>query len=167
MYSLPIKYSLCVLLTTGLIAFNLYAAEEKQASTGLAIPASEIQWKDAPGMPKGIQIVILNGDLTKAEPYTMRLKFPDGTVIPAHWHTNDEETTVISGTLHTGLGDTVDKANSKELPVGSYSLVPGMAHHYVWSSGETIIQNNGMGPRDTHFVNPAEWKELIKKSQAQ
>ncbi|OJV87827.1 MAG: hypothetical protein BGO43_15570 [Gammaproteobacteria bacterium 39-13] len=27
------------------------------------------------------------------------------------------------------------------------------------------IQNDGMGPRDTHFVDINEWKELIKKSQ--
>ncbi|MBN9287309.1 MAG: hypothetical protein J0H47_05195 [Gammaproteobacteria bacterium] len=45
--------------------------------------------------------------------------------------------TVLSGTLHAGRGDTVDKAKSKALPAGSYSVVPGKAHHYVWTTGET------------------------------
>ncbi len=43
-------------------------------------------------------------------------------------------------------------------------LVPAKAHHYVWATGETVIQLDGMGPRTTTFVNPAEWSALIKKS---
>lgn len=152
-------------IKSGLLISGFIFAAPLYAQNGISITPDEVQWKDAPGMPKGIQIAILRGDLTKAEPYTMRLKFPANYVIPAHWHTNDEETTVLSGTLHAGQGDKVDKENSKALPAGSFSIVPGKTHHYVWASEETIIQNDGMGPRDTHFVNPEEWKELIKKSQ--
>jgi len=44
-------------------------------------------------------------------------------------------------------------------------FVPGHAHHYLWSTGETIIQDAGMGPRDTIFVNPDELKKLIAKDK--
>ena len=72
--------------------------------------------------------------------------------------------TVLSGTLNVGTGDKVDKSASIALTAGGYQLVPAMAHHYVWSTGDTIIQLDGMGPRTTTFVNPDEWKALILKS---
>ncbi len=167
MQSFLTKSLSCSILACALfVHFPLYAADENQAKQDdITLSTEEIQWKDAPGMPKGAQMVVIRGDLTKPGPYTLRLKFPDGYVIPSHWHTNEEQTTVLSGTLHAGRGDTVDKAKSKALPAGSYSVVPGKAHHYVWTTGETVIQNDGMGPRDTHFVDINEWKELIKKSQ--
>ncbi len=141
-----------------------YSADAAQNSAPILIKADDVTFHPAPGFPKGAQIVILRGDLSKAEPYTLRFKFPDGFVIPAHWHSTDEEVTVLSGTLNVGMGDKVDKSKSTALTAGGFQVVPALAHHYVWSSGETVIQLDGMGPRTTTFVNPDEWKELILKS---
>lgn len=128
------------------------------------IKAADITFHPAPGFPKGAEIVILRGDLSKAEPYTIRFKFPDGYVIPSHWHGTDEEVTVLEGTLNSGEGDTVDKTKSVALPAGSFQVIPAQHHHYVWASGDTLIQLDGMGPRTTTFVNPEEWKAMILKS---
>jgi len=141
----------------------LIVSATSMASDAILLKASDIVFHPAPGFPKGAEIVILRGDLSKAEPYCLRLKIPDEFVIPAHWHTTDEQVTVLSGTLNVGMGDKVDKAKSTALSAGGYQLVPAMAHHYVWSTGETIIQLDGMGPRTTTFVNPDEWKALILK----
>lgn len=134
------------------------------SSHGIITKASDIKLHPAPGFPKGAEIAVIRGDLSKPEPYTIRFKFPDGYVIPSHWHTNDEEVTVLSGTLNVGTGDTVDKTKSTALSAGGFQVVPGKAHHYVYSTGETVIQLDGMGPRDTTFVHPQEWVELIKKA---
>lgn len=137
-------------------------ADEKKP---VIIPQKDLKWKPLPGMPKGAEIAMLQGDLKKAERYTFLLKLPDGYVIPSHWHSNDEETTVISGTLNLGIGDKTDKSEANVLQPGSFALVPGHMHHYVIATGETIIQDAGMGPRDTLFVNPDELKALIEKAK--
>jgi quercetin dioxygenase-like cupin family protein len=142
-------------------AFTAYADEKEP----LIIPQSDLKWVPLPGMPKGAQITILQGDLKSSGRYSFLLKLPDGYVIPAHWHSNDEETTVISGALGLGIGDKIDKSEAKTLKPGSFAVVPGHMHHYVYATGETIIQDAGVGPRDTIFVNPDELKALIEKNK--
>jgi quercetin dioxygenase-like cupin family protein len=155
---------LTTLLANLVILPQLYAADSQNATSHILMKASDIKFHPAPGFPKGAQIVLLQGDLSKAEPYTIRFKFPNGFVIPSHWHTTDEEVTVLSGTLNVGMGDKVDKSQSTALSAGGFQIVPANAHHYVWAKGETVIQLDGMGPRTTTFVNPDEWTAMIKKS---
>src|SRR5579872_5452372 len=88
---------------------------------------SDIVFHPAPGFPKGAQIVLLKGDLSKAEPYTIRFKLPAGFIILSHWHDKDEQNTVLSGTLNVGSGDKVDKSASTALSAGGYQIVPAMA----------------------------------------
>ncbi len=152
-------------LANSIISTQICAASEDQHNTSsILMKVSDIKFHPAPGFPKGAQIVLIRGDLSNAEPYTIRLKLPDGFVIPAHWHTTDEEVTVLSGTLNVGMGDKVDKSQSTALSAGGYQLVPANAHHYVWATGETVMQLDGMGPRTTTFVNPDEWAAMIKNS---
>jgi quercetin dioxygenase-like cupin family protein len=151
------------LLSAGL-AMTPIASVADTNSKPIVLKVSDIVFHPAPGFPKGAEIVNLRGDLTKAEPYTLRFKIPDGFVIPSHWHTKDEQVTVLSGTLNVGSGDQVDKSSSTALSAGGYQLVPALEHHYVWATGDTIFQVDGIGPRTTAFVNPDEWKALILKS---
>lgn len=154
-------------LSAGLIALpGLSAADNGQGASPVLIKSDDVKFHPAPGFPKGAQIVLLRGDLSKAVPYTIRFKLPDGFVIPSHWHSTDEEVTVLSGTLNVGMGDKVDKSQSTALTSGGYQIVPANAHHYVWTTDETIIQLDGMGPRTTVFVNPAEWNAMILKSNS-
>ncbi len=166
MLKLSKKTVFFAILATSLITMPVsYAADSGQGSAGLILmKASDVKFHPAPGFPKGAQIILLRGDLSQAVPYTIRFKLPDGFVIPAHWHSTDEEVTVLSGTLNVGLGDKVDKAQSTALTAGGFQIVPANAHHYVWASGETIMQLDGMGPRTTVFVNPEEWTAMIKAS---
>src|SRR5678816_378056 len=73
-------------------------------------PSSEIQWKDGPAsLPKGAKMAILEGDPTQPGVFTMRIKFPAGFRVSPHYHSQIEHATVISGTLHLGMGSTFDK----------------------------------------------------------
>ena len=116
-----------------------------------------VPWKDGPAsLPKGAQVAVLEGDPTKSGYFSMRLKFPDGYVVPPHWHPGTERVTVIAGTLNLGNGERFDKAATKALVAGSYSsMTPGM-RHFAWAGGETVLQLSTIGPLEINYVNPAD-----------
>lgn len=120
------------------------------------VDANTIKWGEAPpDVPKGAQIAVLHGDPTKAGQYTIRLKFPDAYKIPPHWHTQDEQLTVLSGKLVLHMGDTMT-ADPHDLEMGAYHFLPGKMHHAAEAKGETVVQISGAGPFDIHYLNPAD-----------
>jgi len=66
------------------------------------VQADEMKWAAGPAsLPPGAQVVMLEGNPTKAEPLTMRLRFPAGYRIAPHTHPAIEHVTVLSGTFQT------------------------------------------------------------------
>jgi hypothetical protein len=63
--------------------------------------------------------VVLEGDPNQADVYTIMLRVPAHTKIPARSHRDDRVATVISGTWHLGYGEKFDEARLKALPPGS------------------------------------------------
>jgi hypothetical protein len=117
----------------------------------------DIKWMPAPpALPAGAKAAVLSGDPSKAGPYVIRAKLPDGYKIPPHWHPTDENVTVIHGTLMVGKGDKFSAAASEALPAGSFMRMPKDMRHFAWTKGETIIQVHGMGPFDINYVNAAD-----------
>src|SRR5260221_2927195 len=111
------KFLFSIVILSSIAAMpTLYASDATKNDHGaILLKASDVMYHPAPGFPKGAMIALLRGDLSKAEPYTIRFKWSDGFVIPSHWHTTDEEVTVLSGTLNVGMGDKVDKSESIDL----------------------------------------------------
>jgi quercetin dioxygenase-like cupin family protein len=70
-----------------------------------------IKFGPAPAVfPAGAEMAVLQGDPGVAGAiFTVRLRFPDGYVLPAHFHPTDEHVTVISGKFLVGIGDKFDK----------------------------------------------------------
>jgi quercetin dioxygenase-like cupin family protein len=102
---------------------------------------------------KGVEIAVISGDPNKAgSPFVIRVKHRDGIKVAPHWHSFDENITVISGTWVMGLGEKYDLAAAREFPAGSYIVVPTKVPHFALCSGETIVQGHGIGPLDTTFV---------------
>lgn len=123
----------------------------------VSVTPSEVKWGPGPAsLPKGAELVVLEGDLTKAEPYTFRLKFPDGYRVAPHTHPVNEHITVLQGTLMMGMGRQFDKAATRPLPAGSLFILPQGDAHYVWTRGGTIVQLHGIGPWGITYVNPAD-----------
>jgi hypothetical protein len=145
-----------------MIAFAFLTGAPGAAAAGDAKPEAmsvnptEIKWGDAPpDLPKGAQIAVLHGDPGKKAPYTLRLKLPAGYKIAPHWHTKDEQLTVVSGTFVLHMGDTME-APATTLTAGGFHFLPGKMHHAAQTTGETIVQVDGMGPFDIHYLNPAD-----------
>jgi quercetin dioxygenase-like cupin family protein len=125
---------------------------------------ADITWAEAPpSLPPGAKLAVLEGDPTKAGPFTIRLQLPDGYKIPAHTHPTAERVTVISGTFHLGMADKFDQAAGREMVAGSFAIMPAEMKHFAWSTGETVVQVHGTGPFVIKYVNPADDPRNTKK----
>ena len=127
------------------------------ASHVLVAPEA-VTWGPAPpALPAGAEVAVLQGDPSKAGlPFTMRAKFPDEYKIAPHWHPTDENVIVLQGTLMLGLGEKADQTAAREMPVGSYGLMPKGMRHFAMAKGDTIIQIYGIGPFEINYVNAAD-----------
>lgn len=159
-FRMILMIGLAISLIGGLVA--LAKEQEKMHSPGepsghVMITPDELKWADGPpSLPPGAKFAVLEGDPKNPGTFTMRLKLPADFKIPAHWHPADEHVTVLSGTFNMGVGDQLDPAKGKALPVGSFALMPARTHHFAWTKEETIIQLHGIGPWGINYVNPAD-----------
>ena len=145
-------------LLSGVCVFLIpqaYAQDSHPGAHTMVTP-SELQWKDAAGLPPGTQLSVVEGPMNEAVPFTVRIKFPAGAKVPAHWHPAIEHVTVVSGTLNMGVGDKFDESKAMRLPVGSISIMQPKTTHFAFFNEETILQVHGVGPWAINYVNPAD-----------
>jgi hypothetical protein len=152
------KFSAAVTLTIVLATSGGAAAlaNDDMDRTGLKVyPPRRIEWHEGPAsIPPGAKLAVLEGNPSKEGPFVMRLWLPDGYRIPPHTHPKPERVTVISGTFNIGMGDKFDPSKGEVMPAGTFGTwAPGMKH-YVWATGETVIQLHGTGPWSIQYVDP-------------
>lgn len=135
-------------------------------SAHVLVPADQVQWGPAPPvLPAGAQISVLEGNPSEKGAVTLRLKFPANYTIPPHWHSMTERVTVLSGALHVGMGDKLDRQASQTLEPGGFVSLPADMRHFAWTKTLTVVQINLEGPFDIFYVNPADnpQKPLTKR----
>ena len=120
------------------------------------VSPNDLKWSDVPSLPPGAKIAVIEGPMSEPVPFTVRLKFPANYQIPAHWHPATERVTVLTGTIHMGTGDKLDKQKTTPLSAGSIGIMQPKTNHFVWTQEEVIVQLNGMGPWGVTYVNPAD-----------
>jgi quercetin dioxygenase-like cupin family protein len=91
------------------------------------------------------------------------LKFPDGYKIAPHTHPQTEHVTVISGTFNIGMGEKFDPSAGQAIPAGGYFFMPAGMKHFVWTTGETVIQTSGASPSGINYLDPADDPRNAKK----
>ena len=158
------------LVCAGVFAFSVTApaqqkepakpAQQKPAAAAakhvVAMPDS-LTWGPAPpALPPGAQVAVVDGDPMKAGSFSIRLKFPAGYSVPAHWHPTDENIVVISGAFMIGMGNKLDEGAMQTLPPGGYAKMPRTMRHFAMVKEETIIHLYGTGPFVLNYVNPAD-----------
>jgi quercetin dioxygenase-like cupin family protein len=117
----------------------------------------DVKWAPGPpSLPKGAEVAMLAGDPSKDGPFVMRLKFPKGYQVPPHTHPKAEVVTVISGTVHVGMGETADKSKAQALVAGGFFAMPPGMQHFVSVDEEAVVQLNGTGPWAVTYVNPKD-----------
>jgi quercetin dioxygenase-like cupin family protein len=101
------------------------AAQETKGASHSVITPDAVKWGPAPPfMPPGSQLAIMRGDPTKSGLFIIRGKLPDGYTIPPHWHSTDENVTVLSGVFNVGMGDKLDKSKGQALAAGGFFAAP-------------------------------------------
>jgi quercetin dioxygenase-like cupin family protein len=152
------RYAL--LLLAAILPLGALAAQESQSPSAKpqahVITPPDLQWGPAPAiLPAGARLAVLEGDPSKAGPFTMRLEMPAGYRIPPHFHQVDEHVTVISGAFQVGMGDTFDASKLTTLLPGAFGVIPPGMRHFARADKASVIQLHGVGPWDLTYVNRA------------
>jgi anti-sigma factor ChrR (cupin superfamily) len=137
-------------LAVGLLAAAADAQDHQM------IKPTDLKWADVPSLPPGAKLAAIEGKMSDAQPFTIRLKFPANYKIPAHWHPAVERVTVISGTFHMGMGDKLDQSKTMPLTAGSVAIMQPKTNHFAWTKEETVVQLHGTGPWGITYVNEAD-----------
>ena len=119
----------------------------------LLITPDKLQWSGVASMAPGARIAVIEGNLAKEEPFTLRLKLPADYRIDPHTHPAYERVTVISGTLHFAHGNTFDRTATTALPAGGVAIMAPGAPMFGYTTEETVIQLHGVGPWGIRYVN--------------
>ena len=155
-------------ITLFFVAFFLFAyyqvsAQEHTAagkhmdSTHIIINAMDLKWGDGPAaLPKGVQMVVLEGDPSKEAMFTLRATMPANYRIPPHWHPTTEHVTVLEGTLYMGMGEKLNEGKAMELKTGGFAAMPAKTAHYAFTKDKCVIQVHAMGPFAVTYINPAD-----------
>lgn len=147
---LPLLFVVCI------GAAFLYAMQEKSNQMAVVQP-KDLKWGPAPEvLPPGAEITVLYGNPFESGPYGLRLKFPANYRLGPHWHTLDENVTVISGDLYFGMGEKEDRQKATKIGVGGVAIIPGKMGHFAWTVEPTVVQLNNDGPFDIHYYNLAD-----------
>lgn len=140
------------LVWLSLLAVGVAAA---QAAAPTAITAESLRWTSPPNMP-GVQGAWFVGAPDKPGAYLFRVKLSPGARIPPHTHPDERSSTVLSGTLHVGFGDSFDEARMVAVPAGAVYVAPAGVPHFLWAKeGEVVYQEAGTGPTATRVATGA------------
>lgn len=127
------------------------AAEHRMAHEG-----RQIEWGSLPpGFPAGAELAVVQGDpAANGAVFTIRLRMPNGYVLPPHFHPEDEHVTVVTGQFDVGLGTVVDHGSvAASLQRGGFITAPRGHNHWGVARGRTVVQVHGIGPFQTTFVD--------------
>ena len=148
---------LLVLLTS--VSAMLAATSASGADMGgqVYMNPKDVKWGEVPpNLPKGAKIAVLSGDPGKPGPFVGRLMMPAGYKIAPHYHSTDEDLTVISGAFYLAEGDKMETKGGHEMKAGGFHHLPAKTNHYAFTKTPTVVQINAMGPFDIVYLNPAD-----------
>ena len=124
----------------------------REAAEVVRILPDDLEWQDNPEI-EGVENASGVGNLQEEGLYAAFGRMSEGAVFPAHTHTDDRLTTVISGTMYYGIGEEFDEDNMTAYPAGSVIFTPAGTPHVMWvQEGQAVIQESGDGPSGTEFL---------------
>lgn len=133
--------------------FNSDAPPQEPAAQHAMIAPAAITWEPGPpNLPPGVELAVISGDPSQAQPFVIRARAPAGWRVPLHWHPTTENITVLSGTVALGM----DGGGEQELAAGGLAVVPAEMRHTFVARTAATIQVHGMGPFAVNYVNPAD-----------
>ena len=143
-------------LLGALCLFPIPQAHAQGPGAHSMVTPDQLQWKDVPALGAGVKLALIEGPMNEAVPFMVRIKFPAGAKVPAHWHPAIEHVTVMSGTFNIGIGDNFDESKVMRIPAGAVAIMQPKTTHFAFFNDETILQVHGVGPWEVNYVNPAD-----------
>jgi quercetin dioxygenase-like cupin family protein len=155
MHTIRSRGGLAVLVPIVTIASAVSSAPGEETSVRAVVP-SQIKWSAVSGYPSGYARAMLEGEASKAGPFTYRVRLPGGFTFQPHTHAGDEHVTVLQGAWSLGIGGTFDASRLRSFPAGSFVVIPAGTPHFVATESDTIIQVHGIGPIGFRLVGDAD-----------
>jgi len=120
--------------------------------------STQIAWGPAPPIfPAGAQFAVVEGNPGKAgDVFTVRLRFPNGYILPPHTHPADEYVTVLKGTFLAGMGEDFNADSLVGYKVNDFVTMPATMAHFASARGSTEVQVHGIGPFALTYVHPQD-----------
>jgi hypothetical protein len=133
------------------------ATADEPVGDHIAIAPDAIKWAAGPPtLPAGAKAAVLEGDPTKPGIFTLRLQLPANYVIPPHRHPEAERVTVLTGSVHVGFGEKLDRKDSTRFRAGSFYVNPAKAAHFVWTKERATLQITAVGPWQLLYLDPKD-----------
>ena len=127
-------------------------SESPSAQDVVRILPDDLEWQPNPEV-EGVENAAGVGNLEEEGLYAALGRMSEGAIFPAHTHTDDRLTTVISGTMYYGVGEEFDEDNMTAYPAGSVIFTPAGTPHFMSVQEEqAVIQESGDGPSGTEFI---------------
>jgi quercetin dioxygenase-like cupin family protein len=124
----------------GILALSIPGLVASAQGEHIAKAPAALEWQEGPDfIEPGAKLAVLAGDPGSGA-FTVRLRVPADYDIHAHYHPHPKYLTVISGAMHIGFGDELDKTQGVRMPAGSFVKVPAEHSHYEWFEEETVLQ---------------------------
>jgi quercetin dioxygenase-like cupin family protein len=118
-----------------------------------SVTAENIQWLPCPpNVPKGCQLVILEGNPKQTDLFSVRFKLDTDFYMRPHTHPRDERVTILDGQVRVAFGKDTDREHATVFHAGDYYVNARDAIHSVWIDKPTILQITGIGPWQVDFI---------------
>ncbi len=135
-----------------LVAVLVVSLAFAQSTGPTPILPGTVHWVASPIAP-GLEGAWFVGAENRPGVYVFRVKIPAGAVIPPHTHPDERNSTVLSGTIYVGFGETFDKSKAVAIPAGGMYVAPANVPHFVWAKdGDAVYQESGIGPTATNVI---------------
>jgi hypothetical protein len=103
------------------------------------------------------RLAVVVGDLSKSDPYVVRVKVPAHVKLMPHRHHEDRVYTVMSGVFYIGVGDSSTTGSWRPTRRGPSSFCPAVPLTSTGrKSGEYVTQVRAIGPISLDYVDPAD-----------
>ena len=117
MKATPVPKRALRVLSAALLCTALSAAA--QAPT-IDLAPGDVIWRDTP--TPGVKTAVLQGNLLDPGLYILRVKIAHDAKLMPHTHPDVRYTTVLSGEMHFGFGESFDADRMKVYPPGALRL---------------------------------------------
>jgi quercetin dioxygenase-like cupin family protein len=131
------------------LALLLAAVTATPVPAPLPVVPEQFRWVRPPGVD-GVEGAWIVGAESSPGLYLLRVKLRAGARMPPHTHPDARHTTVLSGTLYVGFGETFEETAAVAVPTGAVYVAPAGVAHWVWAKdGDVEYQESGVGPTAT------------------